>query len=107
MNCQFCSQHCTIDKYLWDRCEWCQVSCSRNLRGDILKTHFRVHTNPQDCYFFDINFQENTTEIYWCPLRTDGLSVKDVTLVLSIKSTMQNVTPKNVREKLKTLLVYG
>ena len=113
MNCQFCNQLCKRSgaKSLYHLCEPCKVFFHESKREIIFRPN-----SPIYWYWLRIDLDEDTTIVEYERDPSSMTEEERMDLdpssfrpkkIVDIKPAMQNVTPQNMYDKLKTLLVFS
>jgi hypothetical protein len=111
MICQFCQQDCKAHKHneKWFLCETCKVFFNNSKREIVFRPNSETHL-----YWLFIDQDENTTKVD--VLRNpkdlppeDQADMVDVhpRTILQLDHALQGVTPENMYDKLKLLLVFS
>lgn len=112
MNCKFCNQFCKrIGPYgTWHLCQSCKVFFHESKQEIIFRPN-----SPTHWYWLCVNLDEDTTVVE-CQRDPKSMSIEDQIdmdpmampkRLLTIKPAMQGVTPQNMHDKLKTLLIFS
>jgi hypothetical protein len=100
--CQFCQQSCThvtkdrVGQSYWNNCGRCDVSYFSDNGHSITQIVFLTYLKETVKYKLILDLRLQRSYVY-----TDG------TLVVAIKRVLNGVTPENVSNKVKTLLVFS
>jgi hypothetical protein len=111
MNCQFCNQLCKRSgaKSLYHLCEPCKVFFHESKRETVFRPNSETHW-----YWLFIDLDENSTKVdvvrdpRTIPVEDQAdMMGSEPKTILKLNSAMQGVTPQNMHDKLKTLLVFS
>ncbi len=111
MNCKFCNQPCQKSHNTYYLCQSCKVFFHESKRETIFRPN-----SPTYWYWLKIDLDEDRTTVEY---ERDPSSMSDEERmdldpmsfmpkkIVDIQPAMQGVTPQNMRDKLKTLLVFS
>ena len=110
--CHFCDKRCTKN-YPYSN-HWFCKDCRVFYKDDGTEIVFRLNSKTH-LYWLYIKIDSNTTEVY--SLRDpksmteeERMDLDPMTMprvIISCKPAMQGVTPQNMHDKLKTLLIFS